>query len=255
MDNSLKKFSFLALCSIAIFGLILALVGYAYFYSTINTYRNILLILMLLIIILIAVSMLLAAIILHAYRRRHVNRWLSLPLRTGLRFLLPVITFLSGMFKNSRDTIRKLYVDINNILVESKGRKYKPDKVLLIVPHCLQSTKCSYKVCGNIENCRKCGACRIGDIYRLAEETGVKAVVATGGTYARSVIKEEKPQIVVSVACERDLVSGIMDVTRIPVLGIINIRPNGPCNNTTVDIDVLRKKLVEILLTEGLYGD
>jgi len=49
------------------------------------------------------------------------------------------------------------------------------------------------------------------------------------------------------VACERDLSSGIADVGRIPVIGIVNDRPNGPCYNTNVDVDAIRNKLESII--------
>jgi len=59
-------------------------------------------------------------------------------------------------------------------------------------------------------------------------------------------IKKE-PKIIISVACERDLSSGIADVGRIPVIGIVNDRPNGPCYNTNVDVDAIRNKLESII--------
>ena len=81
----------------------------------------------------------------------------------------------------------------------------------------------------------------------IAEKRGVKAVVVTGGTAARNTIAREKPEIVLSVACERDLAIGISDVSHIPVLGVLNSRPNGPCVNTSVDVKVLSEKLDSIL--------
>ena len=53
---------------------------------------------------------------------------------------------------------------------------------------------------------------------------------------ARRVIKTLRPQAVVAIACERDLTSGIQDVFPLPIIGIFNERPFGPCCNTRVDI-------------------
>ena len=39
-----------------------------------------------------------------------------------------------------------------------------------------------------------------------------------------------------AVACERDLTSGIQDSYPIPVIGVLNERPFGPCRNTRVDL-------------------
>jgi len=45
----------------------------------------------------------------------------------------------------------------------------------------------------------------------------------------------------------KGLSSGIADVGRIPVIGIVNDRPNGPCYNTNVDVDAIRNKLESII--------
>jgi len=52
---------------------------------------------------------------------------------------------------------------------------------------------------------------------------------------ARKIIVENRPKLVIAVACQRDLVSGIQEVFPIPTYGILNERPFGPCFNTTVD--------------------
>jgi hypothetical protein len=61
--------------------------------------------------------------------------------------------------------------------------------------------------------------------------------VATGGTLARKHITDHRPDAVIAVACPRDLSSGIIDCFPIPVYGILNQRPEGPCVNTLVDIE------------------
>jgi hypothetical protein len=39
-------------------------------------------------------------------------------------------------------------------------------------------------------------------------------------------------------------------VGNIPVIGIINDRPNGPCYNTVVDINEFKKRLDDIILNK-----
>jgi hypothetical protein len=73
----------------------------------------------------------------------------------------------------------------------------------------------------------------------LVEKYSVNVGLATGGTAARKSIIDLKPEFVIAVACERDLTSGIMDVNRLPVYGILNERPNGPCKDTLVDTEQL----------------
>ena len=77
----------------------------------------------------------------------------------------------------------------------------------------------------------------MGDILKLKEKYGINIVVATGGTLAREWIRKTKPQCIIAVACERDLSSGINDIKHIPVMGVLNDRPNGPCFNTSIDVE------------------
>ena len=44
--------------------------------------------------------------------------------------------------------------------------------------------------------------------------------------------------------------SGIQDVYPLPAIGVLNIRPNGPCYNTHVDMELVRKQLEEIIIPE-----
>ena len=76
---------------------------------------------------------------------------------------------------------------------------------------------------------------------------GFHFFVATGGTLARQIIYNMRPKAVLAIACERDLMSGIQDVFPLPAVGVLNIRPNGPCYNTSVDMGEVRRQLEEII--------
>jgi hypothetical protein len=49
------------------------------------------------------------------------------------------------------------------------------------------------------------------------------------------------------VACERDLTSGIKDCYPLPVIGVLNDRPFGPCFNTRVDVEKIDAALQSVL--------
>jgi hypothetical protein len=68
--------------------------------------------------------------------------------------------------------------------------------------------------------------------------------IATGGSLARRVINDIKPDAIIAVACENDLSSGIADTYPLPVLGISNERPHGPCVNTRVDIAKIEDAII-----------
>ena len=77
----------------------------------------------------------------------------------------------------------------------------------------------------------------------MKEKYNTKIFVATGGTLARKIIIDNKPKAVIAVAYERDLTSGVRDIRKIPVLGVFNSRPNGPCIDTNIDINEVEKAI------------
>jgi uncharacterized protein len=164
-----------------------------------------------------------------------------------IKFLLPAIELLGRAFGIPKDTIRQSFVAMNNSLVISQRLGIKPDRILILLPHCLQLFDCDIKVTGGIEKCIRCGRCDIKGLAELAEKYRIDISVATGGTLARKVIVEKRPKLVVAVACERDLTSGIKDCYPLPVLGVLNDRPFGPCFNTSVDVGKIEQALLTVL--------
>jgi uncharacterized protein len=161
--------------------------------------------------------------------------------------LFPFIILVGRLVGVSRERIQQSFIEVNNHLVRSDGRRVPPDKLLILLPHCVQEFDCQIKITGNILNCRKCGKCEIKDLAELSERYHVKIAVATGGTLARRIIVENRPKAIVAVACELDLTTGIQDTYPIPVIGILNDRPEGPCMNTRVDIGRVRQAILDFL--------
>ena len=247
LDKGVKKFGLLS--GMLIFGLLLILIvfGLIYRYSTIYTYNFILLILVIVTILTILFYMSSFFSIMYIYKYKSANKIIGALAGSGIKTLLPLLIFLADIFKTKKDLIRKFYIDFNNIMVNALGRKYSPKNVLILLPHCLQYSECGYKITNNTNNCKRCGRCTIGDILKTAEGRRVEVRIVTGGTAARNIIKELRPRLILAVACERDLTSGIVDVGKIPVIGLINDRPNGPCYNTCINVDILKQRLDEIL--------
>jgi hypothetical protein len=98
--------------------------------------------------------------------------------------------------------------------------------------------------------CVQCGRCDIKGLVGIGRKYHVDISVATGGTLARKVIVEKRPKLVLAVACERDLTSGIKDCYPLPVIGILNNRPFGPCFNTTVDTAKIDEALSQVIIQE-----
>ncbi|MCL4440136.1 MAG: DUF116 domain-containing protein [Firmicutes bacterium] len=155
-------------------------------------------------------------------------------MRVAMSTLFPFALGLGRIFKIDIDKIKNSFIEVNNELVRANQQAVRPEQILLLAPHCLQENNCPHKVTNDINNCRRCGKCKVTDLLELRDKYGIRVGVATGGTLARKFVKEYRPKAIVAVACERDLSSGIQDCSPIPVLGVLNDRPFGPCFNTSV---------------------
>lgn len=161
----------------------------------------------------------------------------------SLKIVYPFMILIAEVFKVEKDRIRRVFSQINNRIVILKGKTIKNEDILILIPHCLQKSFCKHKITGNILNCKNCGHCDIGDLIKIREKYSVSIEVVTGGTLARKLIKDYKPKGIIAVACERDLSSGILDIKSIPVIGITNKRPEGPCYNTCIDINEVEEAI------------
>ena len=158
-----------------------------------------------------------------------------------IKLFLPLMTLVGKMLGIPKDRIRSSFIKVNNDLVSSSstGKLYKPEELLLLMPHCLQNSQCKMRLTYSIDNCKRCGECPIDALLELSERYGIHLAVATGGTIARRIVVERRPRMILAVACERDLASGIQDTYPLPVFGVMNFRPHGPCFDTNVSLEAL----------------
>ncbi|RDY24880.1 DUF116 domain-containing protein [Romboutsia maritimum] len=167
--------------------------------------------------------------------RKVSSRLMSINLKI-VSIMFPMMIGVGNIVGISKNEIRKIFIKLNNKYIYSNKYNLNPQDILILIPHCVQKNSCKLKVTSTIETCKQCGLCNIGDLVKLKEKSNINIFVATGGTLARKIILENKPKAVIAVACERDLTSGVQDVKNIPVLGVFNKRPNGPCVDTIIDI-------------------
>ncbi len=158
------------------------------------------------------------------------------PIRVAVSLFFPIVLVIGRILNIDKDKIKRSFIEVNNDLVKSKELKLHPSEILLLAPHCLQQSDCPHKITINIDNCRRCGGCDVNEILKLRDTYGVNVGMATGGTLARKLVQEYRPRAIVAIACERDLTSGIQDSNPIPVLGVTNERPFGPCFNTRINV-------------------
>lgn len=160
-----------------------------------------------------------------------------------LGILVPFSLWLGRRLGVPTDYVRNSYIKVNNSLVRSITSLISSRRILILIPHCLQRSECLCKICDDIDNCERCGQCVIYNFVELREKYGFDALVASGGTMARRLVAKMKPTAIIAIACERELASGIQDTFHIPVIGIPNIRPHGPCKDTQVDFEKVEETI------------
>lgn len=161
----------------------------------------------------------------------------------SIKFFLPFMVLIGRLFGIDKEYIRLSFISVNNDLVLAEAGRYAPKDILLLMPHCLQNSKCDKRLTYDINNCDRCGKCPIAGLLGLHDKYGVNLAIATGGTIARRIVVQLKPRLIIAVACHRDLSSGIQDTYPLPVYGVLNERPHGPCLDTTVSIDRVEEML------------
>ncbi|MBD3369558.1 DUF116 domain-containing protein [Candidatus Fermentibacteria bacterium] len=137
----------------------------------------------------------------------------------------------------------RMVVEMNNVFMEKHWPSSRADGILLLIPHCLQNHVCTHRLTFDIDACERCGRCPVGELLELRDRFGVKMAVATGGTAARRILRDVRPDMVVAVACPRDLSLGILDAHPVPAWGQLNEWPEGPCFDTWVDTDEVARGL------------
>ncbi len=157
--------------------------------------------------------------------------------------LFPLMRLAGIILRIPKSKVRLAFIRLNNDLARVSRIKCRPDELLILLPHCIQKSTCPHRLTHNIQACVRCGACTVGPLLNLADRYGVEAVIVPGGTVARQMVREKRPKCLIAVACHRDLTSGIRDVAALPVFGVLNERPFGPCINTSVDVDKIEEAI------------
>jgi len=139
--------------------------------------------------------------------------------------LLSKSLWLGARLGMSRDRVGNSFIKAHNLLLKSHAQEVNARALLVLLPRCLQ------------KETRK-------EVVQRVNGKAFQIVTVGGGEEARKAIRQYKPSLILAVACERDLISGIRDVAeKIHILAIPNERPEGPCKNTHLSMDALEDAL------------
>ncbi len=141
----------------------------------------------------------------------------------------------------------RAFVSLNNFFSGLRRGKVSREELLLLFPVCLQNSLCDAKITSALSNCRRCGRCKVKSILEMVEHYGIEAAVATGGELALERARVKRVRAIVAIACERELRQGIQAIFPKRVMGIINLRPHGPCRDTDVELPEVERAIRQLL--------
>ena len=149
---------------------------------------------------------------------------------------------------NPRTLLVRALLRLNNRITRWRRVRAAPDRVLLLLAHCLQNGACGRNLTREGgDGCARCGRCPIDALLALQERYGVQIHVAGGGRQALAKVRSGAIKAIVAVACERELLEGIIGVFPRPVLAVCNTRPLGDCHDTQADLAEVEKALCEVM--------
>ena len=155
--------------------------------------------------------------------------------RAVMARVVDLVRWFGSLFGISRDHVADSFVQLNNIFSLFETRKNRKS-VLALLPSCIQHFDCKQRGEVDAKECKECDLCSIPEMDQICRDHSVQFAVAYRGKVANELIVQTRPEAVIAVACERELLVGISEACKVPVFGISNFRPEGPCLNAKVDL-------------------
>lgn len=140
-----------------------------------------------------------------------------------------------------------ILIRLNNWATRLRGVRAPPERLLLLVAHCLQSSDCGRRVIRDPGACERCGQCQVGELLALRDRYGIRWALVAGGRQALEAVRHPEVMAVVAVACEKELAAGIRAAFPKPVLAAPNRQTGGPCRDARAAADEVEAAIVALL--------
>jgi hypothetical protein len=185
------------------------------------------------IIFLLVLSVFLAGIALAVSRislNRHV--WLAGFFAGVLDFFYLPLKFFFFKLSDTRK-LDKWMVSLKNIANQSAFERTK--KRMIIAPHCMRFLECPAASTRTGIECVSCGRCVFSKLKEDAARYGYRLYIVTGSSFVKHVLKEEKYEGALLIACDYELNKVMMGLKgkNIVTYGVPML--NDGCFNTGVE--------------------
>jgi hypothetical protein len=140
---------------------------------------------------------------------------------------------------NMEEAWLRSFCEWNNQRVMRAFRGKPKRKAMVLLPHCIQATKCKAPVVNSLQSCLKCGKCVVEDAAQEAAKRNWDVKISPRSRAAYIEARKFHPDIIIAIACTDRLVKGLIKLPEIPSFTIPLDLPHGMCVDTTFDFQRL----------------
>lgn len=124
----------------------------------------------------------------------------------------------------------------NNQRVRAAFRDRQARRALILLPHCIQMSRCKAGILDDLQACYDCGLCPVGDYMNAALLNRWEGRITNRSHKAYREAREYRPDLVVAVSCTDRLLKGLTKMPEIPCYVIPLALPHAMCVDTDFSV-------------------
>lgn len=124
----------------------------------------------------------------------------------------------------------------NNLRVREAFAGRRARRALILLPHCIQMSRCKAGILDDLQACYDCGLCPVGDYMNAALLNRWEGRITNRSHKAYREAREYRPDLVVAVSCTDRLLKGLTKLPEIPCYVIPLALPHGMCVDTDFSV-------------------
>ncbi len=124
----------------------------------------------------------------------------------------------------------------NNQRVRAAFTGRRARRALILLPHCIQMSRCKAGILDDLQACYDCGLCPVGDYMNAALLNRWEGRITNRSHKAYREAREYRPDLVVAVSCTDRLLKGLTKMPEIPCYVIPLVLPHGMCVDTDFSV-------------------
>ena len=124
----------------------------------------------------------------------------------------------------------------NNQRVREAFGSLRAKRALILLPHCIQMSRCKAGILDDLQACYDCGLCPVGDYMNAALLNRWEGRISNRSHKAYREAREYRPDIIIAVSCTDRLLKGLTRLPEIPSYVIPLSLPHGMCVDTDFSV-------------------